>query len=331
MFMQEKTRWGIISTGNIAKKFATGLQALPDAELLAVGSRSQVSADTFGDMFNAARRYASYEALVQDPDIDAVYIGTPHPFHKENSLLCLRHGKPVLCEKPFTINAAEAAEVIDYARENKVFLLEAMWTRYLPIIVRLRQLLADGVIGEVRMLTADFGFRARINPNSRTFDLNLGGGALLDVGIYPLSLASMIFGTPDRVTSMAHLGETGADENAAMILGYEGGALSVLTTAIRTSTPHIAILNGTEGRITVHAPWWVGTRMTVEVFGKETTEIEMPLAGNGYEYEAAEVARCLRAGLLESDVMPLDETLALMRTMDDIRKQWGLKYPMEDN
>ena len=329
--MPEKTRWGIISTGNIAKKFATGLQALPDAELLAVGSRSQGSADTFGDMFDVERRYPSYEALVQDPDIDAIYIGTPHPFHKDNSLLCLQHGKAVLCEKPFTINAAEATEVINFARENNVFLMEAMWTRYLPILTRVRELVADGVIGEVRMLTADFGFRAGINPTSRTFDLKLGGGALLDVGIYPLSLASMIFGTPARVTSMTHLGETGADENSAMILGYEGGALSVLTTAVRTSTPHIATLNGTEGRITIHSPWWVATRMTVEVFGKETTEIEMPLAGNGYEYEAAEVARCLQAGLLESDVMPLDESLALMRTMDEIREQWGLVYPMEEN
>lgn len=329
--MQEKTRWGIISTGNIARKFATGLKVLPNAELLAVGSRSQEAADAFGDLFGIERRYPSYEALAQDPDIDAIYIGTPHTFHKENSLLGLSHGKAVLCEKPFTINAAEAKEVIDFARQNKVFLMEAMWTRYLPIFVRLRELLAEAVIGDVRMLTADFGFRARMNPHSRTFDLALGGGALLDVGIYPLSLASMIFGAPQRITGMTHLGETGADENSAMILGYEGGALAVLSTAVRTSTPQIAILNGTEGRITIPAQWWVGTRMTVEVFGKETTEITMPLTGNGYEYEAAEVARCLRAGLLESEVMPLDETLALMQTMDEIRRQWGLKYPMEEN
>ncbi len=327
--MYETIRWGIIGTGNIAKKFATGLTALPDAELVAVGSRNQATADVFGDQFNVPRRHPSYAALAADPEVDAVYISTPHPFHKPNSLLCLEAGKAVLTEKPFTMNAREASEVIDFARDRQIFLMEAMWTRYIPIMVRLRELLADGVIGEPRMLTADFGYRARVNPQGRTFAKELGGGALLDVGIYPLSLSSMIFGTAERVTGMAHLGETGVDENSAMILGYPGGALGVLTTAIRTSTPHIAIINGTEGRITVHSPWWVPQRMTVEIFGKETTEIHMPIVGNGYNYEAAEVARCLRARLLESDVMSLDETLEIMETMDEIRAQWGLTYPMD--
>lgn len=327
--MYETIRWGIIGTGNIAKKFATGLKALNDAELVAVGSRTQAAADAFGDQFDVPRRHASYEALAADAEVDAVYISTPHPFHLPNSLLCLENGKAVLTEKPFTMNAREAAELIDFARAKRVFLMEAMWTRYIPIMVRVRELLAAGVIGDVRMLTADFGFRARVNPQGRTFAKELGGGALLDVGIYPLSLASMIFGTAERVTGMAHLGETGVDENSAMILGYPGGALAVLSTAVRTNTPQIAILNGTEGRITVHSQWWVPQRMTVDVYGKETSEIHMPMAGNGYNYEAAEVARCLRAGLLESDVMTLDETLAIMRTMDEIRAQWGLTYPMD--
>jgi predicted dehydrogenase len=327
--MSETIRWGILSTGNITKQFARGLAALPDAQLLAVGSRSRESANAFGDMFGVERRYASYEELASDPDIDAIYIGTPHPFHKENSLLCLSHGKAVLCEKPFAINAQQAQEVISYARQKRVFLMEAMWTRFMPIMVRLRELLAEGVIGEVRMINADFGFRARPNPEHRLFNPALGGGALLDVGIYPLSLASMILGQPDRITSMAHLGETGVDENDAIILGYPGGALAVLTTAIRTLTPMEVVLNGTDGRITIHSRWWCPNRMTVEIYGKEKTEIEMPYAGNGYNYEAAEVARCLRAGLLESSVMPLDETLALMQTMDKIRAQWGLTYPME--
>jgi predicted dehydrogenase len=329
--MYEKIRWGIIGTGNIAKKFAIGLTALSDAELVAVGSRTQASADAFGDQFHVPRRHASYEALAADEGVDAVYISTPHPFHAPNSLLCLEAGKAVLTEKPFTMNAREAAEIINFAHENRVFLMEAMWTRYIPIMVRLRELLAAGVIGEPRMLTADFGYRTRMNPQGRTFAKELGGGALLDVGIYPLSLASMIFDTPERVTGMAHLGETGVDENSAMILGYVGGALSVLTTAVRTNTPQIAIINGTEGRITVHSQWWVPQRMTVDIFGKETNQIHMPMIGNGYNYEAAEVARCLRAGLRESDVMPLDETLAIMQTMDEIRAQWGLTYPVSDS
>jgi predicted dehydrogenase len=327
--MTEKIRWGILGTGNIASQFARGLAVLPDAQLLAVGSRSQASADAFGDMFSVERRYTAYEALANDPDIDAVYVGTPHVFHRENTLLCLRHGKAVLCEKPFAINAHEAQEMIDFAREHKVFLMEAMWTRYMPIFVHLRDLLAQQVIGDVRMIHIDFGFRARFNPEHRLFKPELGGGALLDVGIYPVSLASMILGQPERIASMAHLGETGVDENSAMLFGYPDGALAVLSTAIRTSTPHVAILNGTEGRITIHSRWWFPSRMTVEIFGKEAREIEMPYTGNGYNYEADEVARCLRAGLLESDVMPLDETLAIMRTMDEIRAQWGLKYPVE--
>ncbi|MAS35775.1 MAG: dehydrogenase [Anaerolineaceae bacterium] len=327
--MTDKIKWGILSTGNIAKQFARGLAVLPDAELVAVGSRSQESADAFGDMFNVKRRYASYEALVADEDVDAIYIGTPHSYHKENTLMCLAAGKAVLCEKPFAINAQQASEMINFAREKKVFLMEAMWTRFVPIFVHLRELLAQQVIGDIRMIQVDFGFRTKFNPEGRLFKPELGGGALLDVGIYPVSLASMIYGAPDRIVSMAHLGETGIDENSAMIFGYDGGALAVLSTAIRTNTPHLAIINGTDGRITIHSRWWVPTRMTVEIFGKETTEIELPMTGNGYNYEAAEVARCLREGLLESDVIPLDETLSIMQTLDEIRSQWHLKYPME--
>ncbi len=322
-------RWGILSTGNIAKQFARGLSALPDHQLVAVGSRSQESADRFGDEFNVPHRHSSYEALAQDAEVDAIYIGTPHVYHAENSLLCLRNGKAVLCEKPFAINATQAKEVIDYARENNIFLMEAMWTRFLPLMVRLRELLAQGVIGEVRMVNADFGFRMGWNPQHRLLNPDLGGGALLDVGIYPVSLASMIFGKPNRITSMAHLGETGVDEQSAIIFGYDDGELAILHTAIRSRTQHRAIITGTEGDITIHPAWWKPTRMTVNVFGKETTEIEMPFDGNGYNYEAEEVARCVADGLTESPTMPLDETLQLMHTLDEIRAQWGLKYPME--
>ena len=327
--MTEKFRWGIISTGNIAKQFARGLSALPDAELAAVASRSQETADTFGDQFQVERRYDSYEALAADPRIDAIYVGTPHSFHRENTLMCLQAGKPVLCEKPFAINASQAQEMVDVARERQVFLMEAMWTRFTPVFVHLRDLLARRVIGDVQLILADFGFRTRFNPEGRLFKPELGGGALLDVGVYPVSLASMVLGAPERISSMAHLGETGVDENAAMILGYPTGALAVLSTAIRTNTPQVAIINGTEGRITIHSRWWVPTRLTIEVYDRETTEIDLPMVGNGYNYEAAEVARCVRAGKTESDVMPLDETLAVMRTLDEIRNQWGLKYPME--
>jgi predicted dehydrogenase len=327
--MPETIRWGIIGTGNIAKQFARGLAVLPDAELIAVGSRTKASAEAFAELFDVPHRHASYEALARDPKVDAVYIATPHSLHRENSLLCLGAGKAVLCEKPFAINAAEAAEVINLAREKGLFLMEAMWSRFFPLMKKVRQLLADGVIGQVQMLAADFGFQARFDPSSRLFNPELGGGALLDVGVYVVSLASMVFGPPARIVSMAHLGQTGVDEQAAVILGYKGGQLALLSTAVRTTTPQEATLMGTHGQMRVHSRWWMPSRLTLSVSGQGDKLIEIPFTGNGYNYEAVEVMDCLRSGKLESDVMPLDETLSIVQTMDQIRAQWGLKYPME--
>ncbi|MCB8944575.1 MAG: Gfo/Idh/MocA family oxidoreductase [Ardenticatenaceae bacterium] len=327
--MSETINWGIIGPGNIAKKFATGLQVLPEARLLAVGSRSQATADAFGDQFDVPRRYDSYEALVNDADVQAVYVATPHHLHMDNTLLALEAGKAVICEKPFAINAAQAQKMVDKAREKGLFLMEAMWTRYLPIMVKLRELLAAKVIGEMRMITADFGYRASFNPQSRAFDPHLGGGGLLDVGIYPLSLAYMVLGQPSRISSMAELGETGVDEQAAFVLGYEGGAMAVCTTAVRTNTPHEAFILGTNGRIKIPSPWWVGKSLTVSVNGQPDEEIQPAFVGNGWNYEAEELMACLRAGKLESEIMPLDESLQIMGTMDAIRAQWGMKYPME--
>ncbi len=321
-------RWGILGTGNIAHQFATGLQSVPDAELAAVGSRSQASADKFGDEFKAATRHASYEDLAANPNVDVVYVSTPHPFHRENALLCLQHGKAVLVEKPFAINAHEAEEVVTIARQKGLFVMEAMWSRFFPLMVKVRELLAANAIGEPRLLQADFGFRAGVNPESRLFNPALGGGALLDVGVYPISLAFMIFGTPSSITGLAHLGETGVDEDAGILFQYAKGELAVLSTAIRTNTPQDATLIGTDGQIKIHSPWWKPSAMTVTANGK-SEEISLPFDGNGMNYEAQEVGNCLRAGKTESATMPLDETLSIMRSMDALRAQWGLKYPME--
>lgn len=322
-------RWGIISTGRIANDFAQGVSQLSDATVLAVGSRTQAAADAFGDRHGVERRHASYEALAADPDLDAIYVATPHPFHAPNCIMCLEAGKAVLCEKPFTINAAELERVVALAREKQLFLMEGMWSRFMPATVKLRELLAGGVIGDVNIVDIDFGFRAPFNPQHRLFAPALGGGALLDIGVYSLSFASMVLGTPRRILSMAHLGESGVDENAAIILGYESGALTTISTAIRTTTPHRAVINGALGRITMHPPYWYPERITLEVYGAESTVMDIPMNGNGFNHEAAEVMRCIRAGQLESEIMPLDESLELMRTMDEIRGQWGLRYPME--
>ncbi|MCA9997149.1 MAG: Gfo/Idh/MocA family oxidoreductase, partial [Anaerolineales bacterium] len=266
--------------------------------------------------------------LAADPDVDAVYIGTPHSFHQSHTMLCLEHGKHVICEKPFAINASEAAEMVALARQKGVVLMEAMWTRFLPTLVKTRELLASGAIGEVRMITADFGFRTSVNPNGRLFDPALGGGALLDVGIYPLSLAFMVLGVPSRIESMAHLGETAVDEQAAIILGYDGGQMALLSTAIRTNTPHEAFILGSDGWIKLHSPWWVSSQLTLKQGGAETT-LTLPYKGNGYVHEAEEMMHLIRSGQRESSVISLDESLAIMQTMDNIRAQWGLRYPME--
>lgn len=327
--MNDTTRWGILGTGKIARQFAAGLKHLPDARLMAVGSRAAEPAEVFGEEFAVPHRHPSYEALVSDADVDAIYVATPHSCHRENTLLALAAGKAVLCEKPFTINAREAEEVVAFARTKKLFLMEAMWTRCFPLMAKLRELLAASIVGEVRMLTADFGFRAEYLEEERLFNPAVGGGALLDVGVYPVSLASMIFGTPTRIVSHAQLGKTGVDEEAAIILSHTQGQLAVLSTAIRVDTAQEAIIMGTTGRIRIHSPWWRPAALTIARDGRPDEAMEFPFAGNGYQFEAAEVMRCLRAGKLESDVMPLDETFAIMRTLDVIRAQWGLRYPMD--
>ena len=199
----------------------------------------------------------------------------------------------------------------------------------MSIISKVRELIADGIIGPLQLLAADLGFRKEFEPAHRLFDPNLGGGALLDLGIYPVSLASMVFGTPVHVTSMAHLGQSGVDEQAGIILGFDKGQLAVLNISTRTTTPHEATLMGTKGRIRIHTHWHCPTKLTLCASDQEEQMLEVPLTGNGYNYQATEVANCLRAGKLESEIMPLDETLSIMQTLDEIRAQWGLRYPME--
>ena len=324
-----KIRWGILSTGGIAHKFAEGLAFLPDAELTAVGSRTAEAAQAFGEKYQVPHRHASYEALASDPDVDVIYVATPHNFHYENSHLCLEHGKAVLCEKAFTLNAPEAEALIAFARQKKVFLMEAMWTRYLPAVVKLRQMVSQGAVGEVRMVTVDLGFRAEINPQGRLFNKDLAGGAILDVGCYVVSFASMLLGTPNQVMGLSTLGVTGVDEQTAILLGYPGGQMAQLLTALRVNSPREAIIMGTEGMLRVNAPFHVATRLTYQRGQGPEEVIAAPFQGNGYNYEAAEVMACLGSGKLESDVMPLDESLQIMLTLDKVRQQVGLRYPTE--
>ncbi|MYG08361.1 Gfo/Idh/MocA family oxidoreductase, partial [Candidatus Poribacteria bacterium] len=322
-------RWGILGPGGIAHKFADALKAIPDAEIIAVGSRDLQRSDAFADTFDVPHRHGSYVELANDPEVDAVYVATPHPYHKACAMLCLEAGKAVLCEKPLTVDAKQAEVLIACARKHKQFLMEAMWTRFIPVMVKVREWLADGVIGEPRMLTADFGNRVELtaeNMKGRLFALELAGGAMLDIGVYTVSLAFMVFGAPTQIKSLAHIGETGVDEQAAVLLSYDAGQIASLSCAITTRTSQDARIFGTKGAI--HIPNFSrATSATLEVFGKEPRQIEIPFTDNGFEYQVLEVINCLRSGKLESDVMPLDESLSIMQTMDVARAQWGLAYP----
>jgi predicted dehydrogenase len=322
-------RWGILGLGSIAHSFANGLKNASGAELYAVGSRSSEKAETFGNEFGAARRYGSYEALAEDPDVDAIYIATPHPSHYADTLLVLNSGKAALTEKSFTVNANQARKLVEKSRKKNVFLMEAMWTRFMPVMIHLRALIAEGAIGKLRLVEVDFGFRADFNAESRLFAPELGGGALLDVGVYAISFASMLLGTPVAVTGLAELGQTGVDEQSAYLFKYPHGELAVLSSAVRTQTAQKAAVFGTEGSITIDSPWWHPTSMTLRRNGSDAKIIAPELIGNGYNYEAAEVQQCVKAGRIESNILPHSESIAIMETMDKLRAQWGLVYPGE--
>jgi dihydrodiol dehydrogenase / D-xylose 1-dehydrogenase (NADP) len=326
--MQKKIKWGIMGPGRIAHKFAQSLRCSEAAEITAVGSRSVERALEFAKQYGISRSYGSYADLAAASDIDIIYVATPHPAHFECAMLCLKAGKAVLCEKPFTLNASETKTLIKTARTAKLFLMEAMWTRYLPAIVKVRELLAQSAIGETRMVKADFGNRIPWDPTGRLLNPKLGGGALLDVGIYPVSFASMVLGaSPVKTTGVAYLGETGVDEQFAAVLGYEAGRIAALSGAVRTSLPNEARIIGTEGYIRV-PDFWRASSLELYKNG-QMEKFELPFRSTGYIHEAEEAMYCLREGLTESSIMPLDESLKIMKILDTLRKQWGLKYPSE--
>ncbi|WP_100407439.1 Gfo/Idh/MocA family protein [Bacillus solitudinis] len=327
---QERSiNWGIMGTGGIAKQFAEDLVFAKDAVRLAVGSRTKKSAEGFAEANDFSHFYGSYDELVKDSDVEVIYVATPHPHHKDNVLKCLRAGKAVLCEKPFTVNADELEEIVQFAREQKLFLMEAMWTRFLPPIIKAREWIKSGRIGEVRLVKADFGFRAPWDPKWRLLNPELGGGALLDAGIYPVSFASMILGTkPEKILSTAHIGETGVDEQFSIIMSYPSGATASLNGAVRLALTNEAYIHGTEGYIRI--PSFLNAKSASLYVGNEEIEtFKDDRKSKGYAFEAEEVGKCLREGLKESAVIPLEESQAIMKLMDEIRGQWGLKYPFE--
>ena len=327
--MSKIIKWGILGCGRIAHEFAVGLKTLPDAKLEAVASRTEGKAERLAKIFRVKNIYHNYLELVNNPAVNVIYIATTHNFHYENALLCLNHGKAVLCEKPFTLNAIQAEEVINTARKNKLFLMEAMWTRFLPCIVKLNEFLDNGILGEIRHFRADFGIRRKIDLKGRLFNPDLGGGSLLDLGVYPISFARMIYKrSPSKIKSHAYIGETKVDEKSCYLFEYENGQTAMLSSSNRLIMPHNAFIFGTKGYLEI-PNFYHPSKMILKLEGKLKKRIKIPFKSTGYNYEAREVMNCLNAGKLESKIMPLDETLEIMKTMDILRSQWGFKYPGE--
>jgi predicted dehydrogenase len=325
--MTKKIKWGIISTGHISQKFAEALAILPQAELVAVASRTEEKAKEFSKKYNVSKAYPTYQELADDPDIDVVYIGTPHTFHLENSVMCMRKGKSVLCEKAFTINANEARQMVKVAREENVFLMEAMIPRHIPLIKKVLKWIEDGRIGEVRMIKASRCANGDFPDEARQLNPKLGGGSLLDVGVYVISFAFQIFGkSPIETMGLSHIGNIGSDEQGVAILKFDKGEIADLSFALRTEAVNEAYILGTKGMIKIYDVFAVPTKASLLINKKEVETIEEPIIGNALNYEAEEVMRCLKEGLKESPFMPLNESIEIMKVMDKIRKPWGLVY-----
>jgi predicted dehydrogenase len=309
--------WGILGTGGIASTFTEDLLHLGH-EVAAVGSRAPETAEAFAGRYGIGSAYGSYAELAADDRIDVVYVATTHNAHHAAARTCLEAGRGVLVEKPITTNAADAEDLVALARERGLFAMEAMWTRFNPLIGRLRDLVADGAIGEVRTVFADFAEAPAYDASHRLWAPELAGGALLDLGIYPVSFAWMLLGEPDTVQAVSSSAPTGVDANTGMLLGYSSGAVAVLHCGLTAKTAQTASVAGTRGRIDLATPFWVPTAMTLHRDGAEPETFELDLDGHGYTYQAAAVASHIEAGLTESPIMPLDETVAIIRTLDDI-------------
>jgi len=321
-------RWGIIGTGGIAQTFAEDLKHLDGHVVAAVGSRTLKSAQNFAKQFPEAVAYGSYEELVA-ADVDAVYVATPHPMHYENTLLAMRAGKPVLCEKAFTVNAKEARALVAFAQEEKIPLMEAMWSRFLPHMQQVKEIVSSGVLGEITNIVADHGQFIPYERAARLWEPELGGGALLDLGIYPLTLAHLILGSPVSIHAEATLTEKKVDLNTSMMLRYASGAHALLSCTMASRGSVSAMIVGDKARIEIDGSFYAPTSFRVITRDGEVTEYPNKYGGHGLREEAAEFARVVRAGEIESPLMPHSTSVELMEMMDSIRAQIGVKYPNE--
>jgi len=329
----KKIRWGILGCGKIARKFAADLKLVEDAELIALGARTQATAETFAKDFPAKHIHGSYEALVSNPEVDVIYVATPHGLHHEHVMLCLKHKKAVLCEKAFAINYREASEMIEYAKAQNTFIMEAFWTRLLPHYIKMKELIAQGKLGKIKYLNADFGFKPVPPFPSRLYEPVLGGGALLDIGVYPIFLALDVLGKPDHIDAVMTPASTGVDEQCAITFNYyNNAAIAQLFCSFASNLATGADIAGDEGRIRLTHRFHGPTTVMEYYPGIVDTCEQIPFesaSGYGYEYEARHVNECLKMNLTESPVLTHDLTLLLMQTLDIIRAKAGIKFPTD--
>lgn len=327
----KKIKWGIISTGWIAHKFATALQVVDNSELYAVGSRNLETAKKFANEFNIPQAYGSYEELVKDPDIDVVYIGTPHNLHLENTLLAFEHNKHVLCEKPLGVNLKEVDIMIEKAKEKNLFFMEALWSRYLPNIIKTKELVDSGEIGKINFLSAYFCFKSNHGPEHRQFNIDLCGGTILDIGIYNIFLSMILLGKPDSFIANAVLSNQGGDNTCSYTFKYGKDTLAVMFSSFMVNTPTVAEIHGEKGRILLEHLWFCPGKVKL-IMDDGTEEIfEFDFKSNGYEYEAIEAAKCILEGKKQSNLWSWNDSIQLISIMDEIRKECGIIYPKHDN
>lgn len=326
-----KVKWGIIGTGRIAHIFATALQVVNHSELIAVGSRTMDKAVSFANEFQLPKAYGSYEALLNDPDVDVVYIATPHHLHEENTIMALNHHKHVLCEKPMGVNLKETMHMIETAKSNGLFLMEALWSRFLPHMIKTKELVAQGEIGNIQLMTVFFSFRSPHGITHRHFNIDLCGGSLLDIGIYNLFLSLFILGEPESFAAIAGLSDQHVDQSMSVTFRYKPGVLSVMYSSFLADAPIVAEIHGTKGKITLEHRWFMPGDVTVVYHDGRTSSFHFEVEQNGYELEAQEVVNCIRAQQIQSKKWSWDDSIRLMRWMDAIRKETGIFYPAHDD
>jgi len=322
----KQIRWGILGAGRIADKFCTALISTPNAILHAVASRNISSGKPFSEKFSAVKYYNKYQDLVSDPHVDIIYIATPHIFHYEQVKLCLENNKPVLCEKPIGVSYLQTQQMIDLAIEKKLFLMEGMWTACMPFIKKIKEIIDEGLIGTIANVQADLGFTAPNDPEDRLLNKALAGGSILDVGVYPISLATLLLGQPDVVKSVSTLTDTGVDAYSNIILQYPNGATAQLLSSLTFETPKEVVIMGTKGLIKVESPWYMATDFTVILEDGTEKTFHIPHPNNGFEYEIIEVMDCLNNKLLESQLVPHAQTLIVSKIMDELLFQAGVIY-----